>query len=183
MKVLVCGSWENHKANLFAKESRLLGKLLAESGFDVVLGSGTGVARFVLEGFNSVPSHGKSIFYLPDLIEMKRVGEELAQGADIVVQTGVDYPSRNLIQIKLCDALAVIGGADATVSEIINAILDYKKPVAVLDKSGPVSAIVRMLPKTGSKVFLAKSVKNMLEFLHLMENSPQTHASASIHTA
>jgi predicted Rossmann-fold nucleotide-binding protein len=183
MKVLICGSWESHKASNFAQESTELGKSLAEAGFDVILGSGTGVAKHVLEGFNSIRVRGRSIFYLPDLKEMKRVGEVMTEEADLVIQTGGDYPSRNLTQIKMADALAVIGGADATVAEIINAVLDYKKPVAVLDKTGPVSAIVRMLPKTGNKIYLAKSVKSMIEFLKLMNTSPHKSTTVPVHSA
>jgi len=183
MKVLICGSWESHKAFTFARESKELGERLAEASFDVILGSGTGVAKHVLEGFNSIPGHKRSIFYLPDLKEMKRVGEEMGEGADLVIQTGSDYPTRNLTQIKVADALAVLGGADATVSEIINAVLDYKKPVVVLDKTGPVAAIVRMLPKTGNKIYLAKSVRSMVEFLRLMNTSPQQTPSVPVHSA
>lgn len=183
MKILVCGSWEAYKAGALAKESKELGKRLGEAGFDVILGSGTGIARHVLAGFNSTAARGKSIFYLPDLKEMKRVGEEMGEGADLVIHTGSDYPSRNLVQIKVADALAVIGGADATVSEIINAVLDYQKPVAILDRTGPVAAIVRMLPKTGSKVYLAKNVAAMTEFLKLMNLSPSTDQKVTIHSA
>lgn len=182
MKILICGSWENHKANQFALESRDLGKKLGEAGFDLILGSGTGVARFVLEGFNSSPKHGKSIFYLPDLKDMKRVGEEMGEGADLVIQTGEDYPSRNLVQIKMSDALAVLGGADATVSEIINAILDYQKPVVLLENS-EIAKIIKLLPKTGHKVYYARNVKSMVQFLKLLAASPKTPPHISVHTA
>ncbi len=183
MKILICGSWESAKASVLGRESKELGKRLAEAGFDVVLGSGTGVAKYVLEGFNSTLLRGKSIFYLPDLKEMKRVGEEMGEGADLVIQTAEDYPSRNLTQIKVADALAVVGGADATVSEIINAVMDYHKPVVVLDRTGPVVDIVRLLPKTGNKVYLAKSIKAMVDFLRLMNSSPRRAPIVPVHSA
>jgi predicted Rossmann-fold nucleotide-binding protein len=183
MKILICGSWESGKASLLATESKELGVRLAKAGFDVILGSGTGVARHVLEGFNSTPGHKRSIFYLPDLKDMKRVGEEMGEGADLVIQTGTDYPTRNLTQIKVADALAVIGGADATVAEIINAVLDYQKPVVVLDRTGPVAAIVRLLPKTGNKIYLAKSVRSMVEFLRLMNTSSRQTPTVPVHSA
>lgn len=162
--VFVSGSWQEEKAIAISPEAYKLGRLLAESGFDLTIGPGTGVARYVIDGYRSVPERGKVIFYLPKESEMERVGERMEKGADEIIKTELDYPMRNLIQVRESDALVAIGGGAGTVTEIIATALDYRKPTIVLD-GGEASQAIKILSDLKSKVEFASRVEEVVEFL------------------
>ncbi len=89
-QIFVAGEWSAEKAEPFAEAAREVGKLLAESGFALTCGPGSGTARYVLEGYDAVrglnPSLPRPRFYLPKLSEMNRVGEkEETYGIDVEI--------------------------------------------------------------------------------------------------
>lgn len=166
-RIFVSGEWRAEAVRPYAETARKLGVLLAESSFDITCGPGSGITRFVLEGYYSVSKEkrGQVIFYLPKLSEMKRVGEKMEFGADIVVKTGLDYPSRNVAQVRDADALIAITGGAGTTTEIIHAALDFQKPVAILDKSGPMAEAIKCLPSVKDEVFFAKNEKELVNYI------------------
>lgn len=166
-RIFVSGEWRAEAVKAYGEKARRLGVLLAESSFDITCGPGSGITRFVLEGYYCVPKErrGQVIFYLPKLSEMKRVGEKMEFGADIVVKTGLDYPSRNVIQVKDADALIAITGGAGTTTEIIHAALDFQKPVAILDNSGPMAEAIKCLPSVKNEVFFAKDEVELVDYV------------------
>ncbi len=76
---------------------------------------------------------------------MAAVGEELMPGADEIEHTGLDYPMRNLLQVKLSDGLFVLTGGDGALEEVVAAVVDYHAPVAIVEGSGSVAAAVTAL--------------------------------------
>lgn len=93
--------------------------------------------------------------YLPAKGEMERVGEERGLEPDRPVMTGLDYPQRNVLMVKNCDAVIALSGALGTLTEIIHAVNDYGKKVAVIDR-GEIAAWVKSIPALKSGVFLAE---------------------------
>ena len=166
-RVFVSGDWRPDEVRQFASAGRQLGVLLAEAGYDITCGPGSGVARYVLEGYYSVPAkkRGQVIFYLPKLKEMVRVGEQMELGADVIVKTGQNYPIRNVIQVESSDALIALTGGAGTTTEIISAVLDFRLPVAVLDHSGPMVQAVRALPSVEEEVFFGTSPEALVNYI------------------
>lgn len=162
--IFVSGSWQEKKAFNLAPEARKLGQLLAEAGFDLTIGPGTGVARYVIEGYRSIAGRGEVFFYLPSEPEMERVGERIEPGADQIFETGLDYPMRNLIQVKESDAVVAIGGSSGTVTEIIAAALDYHKPVIVLTVGEAYRSIMALSDIKG-KVNYTSTVEEIVNLL------------------
>src|ERR1035441_3887325 len=107
MRVFVSGTWKPEKAALYANQAIDLGELIAQAGFDLACGPGTGIARFVIEGYRSVETRGRITYYLPRREDMTAVGEAVEPGADEIVQTEFDYPLRNVFQVKQCAGLFV----------------------------------------------------------------------------
>lgn len=166
-RVFVSGEWRPEAVLEYVEIARNLGVLLAKNHFDITCGPGSGITKYVLEGYYSVPkeNRGQVIFYLPKLSEMKRVGEKMELGADVVVKTGLDYPSRNVAQVRDADALIAITGGAGTTTEIIHAALDFQKPVAILDKSGPMTDAIKSLPSVKNEVFFAKNEEELVDYI------------------
>lgn len=172
-RVFVSGSWRPEEGKIFAEAAFKLGKLLAERGFDLVIGPGTGIARSVIDGYRSVENRGEVIFYLPKLKEMKRVGEEMEEGADRVIETEQDYPTRNLIMIRKSDAMIAIDGFAGTLTEIIAAVMDYQKPTAALEGSGEAIEASKLLKHIRERIFFSKDAKELVDYVEKKLRKPQ----------
>lgn len=145
MQIFVAGTWSEKKAAPFVSQGIELGKLIAAGKYDLACGPGTGMAKYVIEGYRSVEPRGKVRFYLPTQEEMAKVGEEVGIGADEIIETGLDYPLRNIFQIKASDALFIITGGDGTLEEAITALVDYNIPVGGLRGSGTAVQALELL--------------------------------------
>lgn len=135
-KVFVAGTWSSERAEPFADLAAAVGRGLAQHGFDLITGPGTGISAWAISGFQSIESRGKLRVYLPAAKYMQLVGEELTGEFDEVVQTQYDYPMRNVYHISKSDALVVITGGDGTLEECLPALIDYMLPTIVLKNSG-----------------------------------------------
>ncbi len=166
-RIFISGEWRPEAAESFKDVAYEVGRLIAESGFDLTCGPGSGITRYVLDGYTSISKskRGKVIFYLPKLKEMRRVGEKISSTPDIIIKTGVDYPTRNVIQVRDADALIAITGGAGTTTEIIHAVLDFRKPVAILDHSGAMVEAIKALPSIREKVFLGNNAKELVSYI------------------
>ena len=99
----------------------------------------------MIDGFRKAPGRGKVRYYLPDAEDMRAAGEDVMPGADEVEQTGLDYPMRNVLQVKRSDGLFVLTGGDGALEEVIAAVVDYRIPVAIVAGSGSVATAVTAL--------------------------------------
>jgi len=145
MQIFVSGVWSDKKAVPCASQAISLGKLIALRGYDLSCGPGTGIAKYVIEGYRSIENKGKVRFYLPLKSEMEKVGEEVGSGADEIVETEFDYPLRNIYQIQQSDAVFLITGGDGALEEAFVALVDYKLPVVVLKGSGNAAKALEFL--------------------------------------
>ncbi len=145
MQIFVSGTWNAEKAEPYRTQGLELGARIGAGGFDLACGPGTGIARHVVDGFRDAPGRGKVRYYLPSEEAMRAVGEDVMPGADEIEQTGLDYPMRNLLQVKRSDGLFVLTGGDGALEEVIAAVVDYRVPVAIVAGSGSVATAVTAL--------------------------------------
>lgn len=171
MQVFVAGTWSSEKAVPFSQEGVLIGKEIAIRGYDLACGPGTGMAKHIIEGYRSIIPRGKVRFYLPKISEMEKVGEVIGEGADETIETDLDYPLRNIYQIRESDALFIITGGDGTLEEAIVALADYQLPVAALENSGSaVKALSLLLDIYPSWKTLLKINNNILDLMDHIDN-------------
>lgn len=146
MQIFVSGTWKAEKAAPHADQAKSLGREIAEEGFDLACGPGTGIARYVIDGFRETDREGVVRYYLPSPEAMEAAGEKVDFGADVIEQTDLDYPMRNVLQVQRSDGLFVLTGGDGTLEEILPALIDYRLPVAAVAGTGTaVDALAALL--------------------------------------
>lgn len=145
MQIFVSGTWKSEKAEPYASQAMELGIGLANAGVDLACGPGTGIARFVIDGYLSATARGQVTYYLPRDEDMLAAGEEVRPGADRTVRTGFDYPMRNVFQVGQCQGLFVLTGGDGALEEILPALIDYRIPVGIVEGAGTAAAAVAVL--------------------------------------
>jgi hypothetical protein len=163
MKILMLGSWQAHKAITCKEEAEEIGKELAERGHTLISGGGTGISKLVVESYKK--NKGKQfIAYFPSEKIMKEVGEEKGPKPDKEIETNVDYPERNLIMIRDCDAIIALHGGLGTIAEMIHATKDYGKKIALIDTK-ELAEWAKAIPPLRDKVFITKDIKKAIEYL------------------
>jgi len=182
-QIFVSGTWRSDKAAKHADAAYRIGQLIAEAGYSLGCGPGTGIARHVIDGFRSVPDRtGKVRYYLPAEHHMKAVGEEIEPGADEIIQTDLDYPMRNVHQIGQSVGLIVITGGDGALEEVLPALADYEMPVSALRGSGQAAlalkALLKIFPEWAPSVLIADEPDDLVNFV--FEHSRRS-AAASAH--
>lgn len=153
--IFVGGVWRDTKVGEELRRDLFdLGMLIARGHFDLSCGPGTGAARPLIQGYRSVLEHGRVHCFLPRAAELLRTGEtvpvELKDQHDVdLTPTTLDFPARNLRQVRRADALIIAGGGDGTLTEAIPALADYDKRVAVVDVPGesPACETLRLLSR------------------------------------
>ena len=157
------GSWQKEKALECKKEAEEIGRILAGRGHILMSGGGEGISKLVVESYKN--NKGKKyIAYFPSKKEMEKVGENKGPKPDEEIDTNVDYPIRNVILAKECDGVIALHGGLGTLTEIIHAIKDYNKKVAVIDK-GDTAHWAKMIPELRKKVLLTLDIKEAIDYL------------------
>jgi predicted Rossmann-fold nucleotide-binding protein len=166
-QVFVSGTWRDDKARPYANQAAFLGQRLAARGLDLACGPGTGISRYVIDGYRSVSPRGKIKFYLPVEDAMLAVGEEVAEGSDIIEQTPFDYPMRNVYQISKSDGVFIITGGDGTLEEALPALIDYNIPVAVIEETGKAAqgmkALLKIFPEWQQLLSFSTGVEQIID--------------------
>lgn len=166
MQVFVAGTWKPERAAPYREQALLLGSALAAAGLDLACGPGTGIARHVIDGYRSVAPRGSVRYYLPSPEAMAAAGESVADGADEIEETGLDYPMRNVHQVSRSSGLFVLTGGDGALQEILAALIDYRQPVAIVRGAGSAAlAVERLLgvyPEWEGQLLLGPDVQALL---------------------
>ena len=175
-QIFVAGTWREQPAVPYADAARTIGARVAGAGFSLACGPGTGISRYVIDGFRSVDGRaGRVRFFLPRAELMEAVGEVAGDGADEIVHTAYDYPMRNLHHVSLSCGLIAVTGGDGTLEEILPALIDYGLPVGVLRSSGTAAAAVEALlpifPAWTERVLLDEDPAKIVEFV--LERAPR----------
>jgi len=170
IQIFVSGFSSDEKAAPFKFQAIELGKLIAKNGYNLSCGPGTGIARYVIDGFRSVENrHGNVIYHLPLKSEMDKVGEKVEHGADEIIETQYDYPMRNVYQISKSNAVILITGGDGSLQEAIVALSDYKIPVSGLKNSGNAVKALEVLSKIftswNDDLMICNDIDEMFRFI------------------
>ena len=169
-QIFVSGTWRSDKTDQYADAARRVGQLIAEAGYSLGCGPGTGIARHAIDGFRSVRHRtGKVRYFLPAESHMRAVGEEVQPGADEIIQTDLDYPMRNVHQISKSDGLIVLTGGDGALEEILPALADYDLPVSALRGSGQAAlaleTLVEIFPEWAPNVLITDNPDELARFV------------------
>ncbi|MEA3248535.1 MAG: hypothetical protein U9Q73_02405 [Nanoarchaeota archaeon] len=163
MKILVIGTWQKEKALKFKDEAELVGKILAERGYILISGAGTGVSEIVVNSYRE--NEGiEYIAYIPSIKEMEKVGEKIGPEPDTIIKTELEYPERDVKLVKESDAVLAINGGLGTLTEMVHAIKDYGKKVSVIDV-GELSEWVRGISELRDLVMLTSDVGEAIDYL------------------
>ena len=166
-QVFVSGTWRDDKARAYRDQAEFAGSRLADAGFDLACGPGTGIARYVIDGYRSRPARGIVRYYLPAQRYMAAVGEEVLTGSDEIEETEFDYPMRNVYQISKSDGVLVLTGGDGALEEALPALIDYGLPVAVVEGAGSAAValkrLVEVYPEWGPKLIFGAHVSEVLD--------------------
>ena len=168
MIILVGGTWRTEVAEEFREYAEEVGKALAEKGHILLTGGGTGMSKVVVESYKK--NNGKKyIAMMPCDKVMKEVGEEVGPEPDEFVQEETwDYPIKNIELVKASEAVIALPGSLGSLTEVIHAVNDYGKPVAVYDK-GPLADMINHISKLKEKVFLSKDIGKLVDYLEKKE--------------
>jgi len=163
MKILIIGTWNPEKAKNYESFAGQIGKELAKKGHILVSGAGTGISELVVKNYKL--NQGKKYIAILTSKECREAfGEDIGPTPDEIIDTGMDYPSRNVELVKYCDAVIAMPGTLGTLTEVIHAINDYGKKVAVLN-IGPLAEMIEHIPELREKCFLTDNIKEMFKFL------------------
>lgn len=164
MRIILGGYWDPYRAKRYQQETVELGKIIAERGHDVVMGPGSGVVKYFLEGFNTVNEKGKIIYYIPSNKELIKSGEKLDEFADEVIETEGHYIERMYEIAKAGEAYVAIGGGAGALYEMIN-MMFLKKPVAVMTDTGTASIAARFLGGLRDYYFEGNTPQELIDYL------------------
>jgi predicted Rossmann-fold nucleotide-binding protein len=167
MQIFVSGTWKSEKAQPYRDQAHQLGARIATAGLDLACGPGTGIARYVIEGYRAAQPSGVVRFYLPTAGDMAAAGEAVQAEADEIEHTGLDYPMRNVLQVKRSDGLFVLTGGDGALEEILPAVIDYGVPVAIVQGAGTaavaVAALLDVYPDWHRLVTIGRDVDALID--------------------
>lgn len=176
MRVFVGGPWDPKVATQFKDPMIELGKELARFGHDIMFGPGSGIVKYVTEGYRSIDEdvRGTVFFYLPHESEMIRTGEEMQPFADEIVKTDQDYLERIMTMFKDADAFMSIAGASGTVFEAVG-MMFLKKPVIILKNVGTLGTLGPQLGGLKNYAFFASNPEEMVEVLVDLKEKVANH--------
>lgn len=168
MKILIIGSCRNddqeHKILAHRKIAETTGRALAERGHEIITGGAGGLQGILVAAYKA---HGgkKWIAYLAKGEGLEKTARPLARlKSDQKIQTGLDYPKRDIFYIAKCDAVIALSGRLLTFAEIIHAVRDYKKKVFQIEIGSNIQ-LIKNSPELKNKVFISKDINRGLDFL------------------
>lgn len=131
--------------------ARRLGQAIAERGCVLITGATTGLPDLVSRAARD--AGGLTIGISPAVSHAQHVSEYLLpdDGADVIIYTGFGLKGRNVINVRTCDVVLIVGGGIGTLNEFTIAF-DEGKLVGVLEGSGgaadQINQIAALSPKT-----------------------------------
>ena len=164
MKVFLGGFWDPYRAKRYADESIELGQLLGAGGHDLYVGPGSGIIKYVLEGFSPQADRGKIIYYIPQTKDLIKYGEDIGDFADQTVHLQGHYTERIIQIAQQTDAYVAIGGAAGTLYEMTT-MMFLKKPVAMMTDTGSASNAARFLGGLRNYYFEGNTAQELVEYI------------------
>lgn len=162
MKIFLGGFWDPYRAQRYQNESIELGDVLGVRGHDLYVGPGSGVVKYVLEGFKRYETRGKIVFYVPSNKDLVKYGENIGDFADEVIELNGHYTERINQIAQKTDAYVAIGGAAGTLYEMIT-MMFLKKPVAMMTDTGSASNAATFLGGLRNYYFEGNTAEELVD--------------------
>lgn len=167
IKIGVMGSAGGEISPEVAQKCRILGETIAELGCVILTGGCPGLPHEAIKGCKS--KGGLTVGVSPALSEYEHVhvyGSPLDH-IDIMIYTGSGLMGREVIGVRSCDIIIIVGGRSGTLGEFAIAY-DEGRPIGVLMGTGGIADHVDdILPviekKTGSNIVFDRDPKRLVE--------------------
>ena len=134
-KIGVMGSASGQHSKEILEKAAAVGKAIAEAGCVMVYGATIG---FPLEAAKGAKQAGGMVLGVSPAEDEKEHREKYkypTEACDAVIFTGFGFQGRNVVLVRSCDAVVIIGGRAGTMSEFCVAYVAHK-PIGVLKGSG-----------------------------------------------
>jgi len=167
IKVGVMGSAGGLMADDLLDRCRELGRAIADEGCAILTGGCPGLPHHAVIGCKE--KGGLTIGVSPALSEhdhVHRYGSP-TDHIDVMIYTGAGLMGREVIGVRSCDIVLIVGGRSGTLGEFAIAY-DEGRPIGVLTGTGGVADhIHEILPiiekATGSRVIFDENPRNLVE--------------------
>ncbi len=149
-QICVSGAARGDSVELGRKLSQAAGREIAARGHITLTGATTGLPYYAAKA--AQVAGGVSMGFSPAASRLAHVKKyRLPLDAyDCVLYTGFEYTGRNLLLVRSCDAVIMVGGRIGTLNELTIAIEEHK-PIGVLLGSGGMTAEVERVIKTAKR--------------------------------
>jgi len=183
VKVGVMGSAGGELPAEALDKSYLLGRAIAEADCVVVTGGCPGFPFAATKGAKEAGGFTVGISPGTDLKEHVELYKSPTEYLDILIFTGSGLMGREVIGVRSCDVIIIVGGRSGTLGEFSIAY-DESKPIGVLEGTGGITTrlkdIVQVIHKdTGSQVVYNsdpyKLVQQLLEVYEEVKDKPRRY--------
>ena len=187
IKVGVMGSAGGEFSEEALEKSYSLGKAIAESGCVVVTGGCPGLPFAATKGAKEAGGFTVGISPGIDLHEHVELYKSPTEYLDILIFTGSGLMGREVIGVRSCDIIIIVGGRSGTLGEFCIAY-DESKPVGVLEGTGGITEylkdiVVAIHKETGSEVVYGSDpyrlVDQLLEIHEKTKDRPRRYEASS----
>lgn len=183
IKVGVMGSAGGEMSKKALEKSYLLGRVIAEKGCVLVTGGCPGLPFAATKGAKDAGGFTIGISPGIDLREHIELYKSPTEYLDILIFTGSGLMGREVIGVRSCDIIIIVGGRSGTLGEFCIAY-DEGKPIGVLENTGGITPrlpdIVEAIQKeTGSEIVYDDDpyelVEKVLEAYEKVKNKPKRY--------
>lgn len=183
VKVGVMGSAGGEMSKEALDKSYLLGRAIAEKGCVLVTGGCPGLPFAATKGAKDAGGFTVGISPGIDLREHIDLYKSPTEYLDILIFTGSGLMGREVIGVRSCDVIIIVGGRSGTLGEFCIAY-DEGKPIGVLEGTGGVTLrlkdIVQIIRKdTGSIIVYDNDpyclVERLLEVYERVKDKPRRY--------
>lgn len=187
VKVGVMGSAGGEISREAMDKSYLLGKAIAEKGCVVVTGGCPGLPFAATKGAKEAGGFTVGISPGIDLREHVELYRSPTEYLDILIFTGSGLMGREVIGVRSCDVIIIVGGRSGTLGEFCIAY-DEAKPIGVLEGTGGITSRLRDIVRTihkdiGSEVVYDSDpyrlIQRLLEVYGKARDRPRQYDASS----
>lgn len=183
IKIGVMGSAGGELSPYALEKSYELGKAIAERDCVVITGGCPGLPLAATKGAKEAGGFTVGISPGINLREHVELYKSPTEYLDILIFTGSGLMGREVIGVRSCDVIVIVGGRSGTLGEFSIAY-DEGKPIGVLEGTGGITVALRDIVKvirkdTGSQIVYDKDpyklVDRLMEIHEEVKNNPRRY--------
>jgi uncharacterized protein (TIGR00725 family) len=150
-QICISGAAAGDSVELASGMIKDVAKEVARRGHIVLTGATRGLPH--IAALSAQMAGGMSIGFSPAASRVSHVKKYRLplNGFDTILYTGFEYTGRNLLLVRSCDALLMVGGRIGTLNELTIAI-EERKPIGILLGSGGETAEVEHVLKAARRI-------------------------------